>query len=114
MCEHGYPGPRPLYVYDVLRKRQTFGTSGFPLCSPPARKEWEYPDGLCPVAEAVCPLTICCHWSERYESEHVALIAAAITKVPSFTVHCLSLCCQCLSLSLHRSAVTKVLDQYRR
>ena len=80
-CEHGYPGPRPLYVYDVLRKRKTFGSRGFPLCSPPARKEWHYPDGLCPVAEHECPNTICLHWSECYSSEHVALIAAAINKV---------------------------------
>ena len=85
--EHGYPGTRPLYVYDVLRKRQTFGRSGFPLCSPPASREHTYPDGICPVAEAVCPLTLCLHWCEKLEEKHVGLIAAAMDKVLSVYCH---------------------------
>ena len=81
-CEHGYPSARRmLYDYDVLRNRKTFGSNGFPLCSPPARKEWEYGPGLCPVAEEVCPRTFCLHWSEKTELEHVELIGAAILKV---------------------------------
>jgi perosamine synthetase len=81
-CEHGYPSARTqLYDYDVLRHRKTFGGSAFPLTSPPARREWEYPPGLCPVSEAVCPRTICLHWSENFTSEHVQLIGSAILKV---------------------------------
>lgn len=81
-CEHGYPSARRmLYDYDILKHRRTFGSDGFPLCSPPARKEWEYKPGLCPVAEEVAPRTICLHWSERYERAHVQQIGEAILKV---------------------------------
>lgn len=47
-CEQGYPGPIPLYLYPVIRDRRTFGRSGLPFTSPPARKDWRYPPGTSP------------------------------------------------------------------
>ena len=80
-CELGYPGPIPLYLYPVIRERRTFGRSGWPFTSPPARKEWHYPPGTCPIAEQMCRETVILPWNERLEPDHVALIAAAIRKV---------------------------------
>ena len=74
-------GQKQLYQFAVLRDRQTFGSSGFPLCSPPARKEWRYPDGLCPVSEEICANTLCLHWSEKFEPAHVEQISTALLKV---------------------------------
>jgi dTDP-4-amino-4,6-dideoxygalactose transaminase len=80
-CEHGYPGPIPLYLYPVIQERRTFGQSGLPFTSPPARKEWLYPRGLCPTAERVCQETVVLPWNERLEPGHVAAIGEAIAKV---------------------------------
>ncbi|MSU69775.1 MAG: DegT/DnrJ/EryC1/StrS family aminotransferase [Opitutaceae bacterium] len=80
-CEHGYPGPIPLYLYPVIRDRRTFGKSGWPFTSPPARKEWHYPPGTCPVAERLCQETVVLPWNERLQPAHVGAIATAIRKV---------------------------------
>lgn len=80
-CELGYPGPIPLYLYPVIRDRQTFGRSGWPFTSPPARHEWRYPPGTCPVAEILCRSTIILPWNERLQLDHVTSIATAIRKV---------------------------------
>lgn len=81
MCELGYPGPIPLYLYDMLRLPKTFGASGWPFTSPAARKRWSYEEGLCPIAERACRETIVLPWNEGLQSAHVQLIAAAIRKV---------------------------------
>ncbi|MBL9214500.1 MAG: DegT/DnrJ/EryC1/StrS family aminotransferase [Opitutaceae bacterium] len=80
-CEQGYPGPVPLYAYPVIRDRRTFGRSGWPFTSPPARRDWTYPPGTCPVAERLCQETVVLPWNERLEPAHVAAIAAAVRKV---------------------------------
>ena len=74
-------GTDPAYLYPVVRDRRTFGKSGWPFTSPPARKEWHYPIGTCPVAEQMCRETIVLPWNERLQPAHVAAIAAAISKV---------------------------------
>ncbi len=81
VCEHGYPGPIPLYLYAMIRDQKTFGKSGWPFHAPTARKRWEYREGLCPVAEKCCRETIILPWNERLQNEHVQLIAAALKKV---------------------------------
>ncbi|NWG12634.1 MAG: DegT/DnrJ/EryC1/StrS family aminotransferase [Acidobacteria bacterium] len=80
-CELGYPGPIPLYLYPMIRDKKTFGSSGWPFTSPAARQQWEYPAGLCPVAEQACRETVVLPWNERLERHHIALVAEAILKV---------------------------------
>lgn len=80
-CELGYPGPIPLYLYPMIRDKKTFGSSGWPFNSPAARKMWDYGPGLCPVAERLCARTVILPWNEGLRSEHVALMAEAVTKV---------------------------------
>jgi len=83
-CEHGYPGPVPLYRYPVIKDHKTFGNSGWPFTSPAARQCWEYPQGLCPKAEKACQETVILPWNEGLRSSHVQMIAEAIHKVLSF------------------------------
>ena len=80
-CEHGYPGPIPLYLYAMIRDQKTFGKSGWPFNAPTARKRWKYEEGLCPLAEKCCRETIILPWNECLHSEHVQLIAAVLKKV---------------------------------
>lgn len=80
-CEQGYPGPIPLYLYPVIREKTTFGKSGWPFDSPASRKKWTYEPGLCPVAERLCSQTVVLPWNEGLKSEHVGLVAQAISKV---------------------------------
>ena len=81
VCEHGYPGPIPLYLYRMIRDKKTFGKSGWPFDSPAARRQWDYAPGLCPLAERACDETVILPWNEKLTDEHVDLIATAIDKV---------------------------------
>lgn len=76
----GYPGPKPLYKYPVIKDRLTFGTSGWPFTLSGARN-WNYDDDLCPVAEKACRETVCMWWNERFTAQHTEMIAEAIRKV---------------------------------
>ncbi len=80
-CEHGYPGPIPLYLYKMIREKKTFGKSGWPFNLPGGRKKWNFEEGLCPQAEKCCRETVILPWNERLQSDHVELIGAAIGKV---------------------------------
>ncbi len=80
-CELGYPGPIPLYAYQMIREKKTFGTSGIPFASPAARKVWDYPEGTCPVAEMLCRRTVIIPWNEGMRQEHVDLILNAIITI---------------------------------
>ncbi len=80
-CEHGYPGPIPLYRYTMIKDKKTFGNSGWPFDSPAARKKWDYSSSLCPKAEDVCSRTVILPWNEGLRPEHVKLTAEAILKV---------------------------------
>ena len=82
-CELGYPGPIPLYLYDMIRNKETFGSSGWPFNSSNARQRWDYFEGLCPKAEKACQETVVLPWCEGLTSEHVKLMAEAIHKVIS-------------------------------
>jgi perosamine synthetase len=73
---------RPVHLVPALTERRTFGTSGFPLTSPPARKEMRYARGDCPVAERMVDstlLVLACN--ERYTDADVDDLVAGITKV---------------------------------
>lgn len=80
-AEQGYPGPIPLYLYQMIRDRKTFGQSGWPFDAPTARRRWDYQEGLCPRAEEVCRQTVVIPWNEGLRSDHVDLIGSAIHKV---------------------------------
>ena len=48
--------PKPVYLYDVLREKKTYGDTHFPYGYAPFRDpehEIEYSEGLCPMAERV-------------------------------------------------------------
>ncbi|MFH1616499.1 MAG: DegT/DnrJ/EryC1/StrS family aminotransferase [Planctomycetota bacterium] len=79
--ELGYPGPIPLYLYPVIKDKQTFGSSAWPFNSPNARKIWNYEQGLCPLAEKACKETIVVPWNEGLKDKDVELIARAIIKI---------------------------------
>lgn len=71
----------PIYLCtDALRKKKTFGTSGYPFTLPEARS-MDYSEGLCPVAESelkrIAVLDILENWSE----DDIRDIACAIVKV---------------------------------
>lgn len=72
----------PVYLYPALTERRTYGTSAFPLTSPPARRDWTYGPGLCPVAERLVDDTlVVLQWNENYTDADVDDIAAALVKV---------------------------------
>lgn len=73
---------RPVYLADVLTKRNTYGRSAYPLTSPPASKDVVYAEGDCPVAEQLIDETLLVvHVNEHYTERDTADIATAIRKV---------------------------------
>ena len=73
---------RPVHLVPALTERRTFGTSGFPLTSPPARREMRYARGDCPVAERMIDstlLVLACN--ERFTDTDVADLVTGIRKV---------------------------------
>jgi len=80
-CELGYPGEIPLYLYPMIKERKTFGDSGLPFTSKHNRKEWTYPEGLCPAAEKACRETIMLPWNEGFRKQHVELMYNTIIAV---------------------------------
>lgn len=80
-CDLGYPGAVPVYMYPSIREKKTFGNSGWPFTSPPAREQWDYDLGLCPKAEKIYKETVIMPWNVGLTSGHVNLLAKAILKV---------------------------------
>ncbi|ACQ81589.1 Glutamine--scyllo-inositol transaminase [Beutenbergia cavernae DSM 12333] len=73
---------RPLYLTPVFTERRTYGSSGYPLSVPPADSVPEYAPGLCPVTEELIGARLLViAWNEKYTSDDVADIAAALEKV---------------------------------
>ncbi|GIJ72447.1 DegT/DnrJ/EryC1/StrS family aminotransferase [Virgisporangium ochraceum] len=73
---------RPVHLVPALTERRTFGTSGFPLTSPPASRDMRYARGDCPVAERMIDetlLVVACN--ERFTDTDVADLVEGITKV---------------------------------
>jgi dTDP-4-amino-4,6-dideoxygalactose transaminase len=73
---------QPAYRTPVLASGRIYGNSRFPLTSPPARRDWTYPPGLCPVSERLLADTLLIvFWNENYTDADVDDIAAAVRKV---------------------------------
>lgn len=73
---------RPVYLVPALTERQTYGSSGYPLTSPPARQEMHYRSGDCPVAERMINETLLvAAWNENYSDADVDDFSTAIRKV---------------------------------
>ncbi|WP_163506390.1 DegT/DnrJ/EryC1/StrS family aminotransferase [Fodinicola acaciae] len=73
---------RPVYLTPALTERRTYGTSGFPLTSPPARREFTYAAGDCPVAEKLIGRTLLVlDCNERFTDQDVTDIVTAVRKV---------------------------------
>jgi len=74
----------PIYAYDMIRKKRTYGTSECPFSCPRYGKKMEYPDGLCPKAEEACRDTLVMSWNERFTRRDLEDIARGIKKVVEF------------------------------
>ena len=76
---------KPIYLFDVLRDKQTFGTSHFPFGYAPFRPsegEIEYHEGLCPVTEReIIPCMIRIPLNEFWSEDDARDAARAIRKV---------------------------------
>ncbi|MBO0869049.1 MAG: DegT/DnrJ/EryC1/StrS family aminotransferase [Micromonosporaceae bacterium] len=73
---------RPVHLLPALTQRRTFGTSGFPLTSPPARRQMRYAPGDCPVAERMVAQTLLVlECNERFTDADVDDLIAGVTKV---------------------------------
>ena len=85
--------PKPIYLFDVLREKQTFGTSHFPFGYAPFRPlegegEIEYREGLCPVTERdIIPRLIRVSLNEFWTEADARTAARAIRKVAAHFAH---------------------------
>lgn len=68
----------PLYLSPLFKDARTYGNSGYPFRTHGRQK---FERGLCPVAEQALNELIAIHWNERFTSEHVRQIGAAIRAV---------------------------------
>ncbi len=74
--------PTPVYLSPALTQRRTYGSSGYPFTSPPARTEIRYARGDCPNAERLLDETLLIvPINENYTESDAADIAAGIAKV---------------------------------
>jgi dTDP-4-amino-4,6-dideoxygalactose transaminase len=76
--------PKPVYLYDVLRGKKTFGDSHFPFGYAPFRDlqgEIEYREGLCPVTERLLKEMVRVGFNEFWTESDVRDAARAIHKV---------------------------------
>lgn len=76
-----YYGHRPLYLSDMLKKKNVYGNSRCPFDCPLYGKEMVYKKGLCPTAESVLEEMVTLPWTETYTEEHIHKIAEGIGKV---------------------------------
>lgn len=76
---NAWPG-KPLYLYDMLQKHITYGTSGYPFTAKEGRMI-DYYEGMCPNAERVekemCTISI----NEFYSEQDIDDISQAVHKV---------------------------------
>jgi hypothetical protein len=73
---------RPLYLTPVLTEARTYGTSGYPLRTPPASAVPDYAPGLCPRTEGLIGERLfVLGWNENYGPDDVGDIVAALRKV---------------------------------
>ena len=75
---------KPVYLYDVLREKKTYGDTSFPFGYAPFRdpdNEIEYVEGLCPNAERMLKEMVRVSLNEFWAEEDVRDAAAIILKV---------------------------------
>jgi len=77
---------KPLYLFDFLYNKKTYGNTKCPFTCPLYGKNIEYKKGLCPTAEDVLKRLIVLHWSEKYTQKNVYDIKNAIQKVVNYYV----------------------------
>lgn len=76
--------PFPIYGYDMIRKKRTYGTSECPFSCPMYGKKIEFPEGLCPRGEKACKDTLIFPWNEKFTEQNVQDIARGIKKVVDY------------------------------
>ena len=78
---YAYTG-KPIYLCsDALRRKKTFGNSGYPFNSQYYNKEIEYKAGLCPVAEKELTLLGTIGINENWSEKDIKDVAKAIKKI---------------------------------
>lgn len=78
--------PFPIYGYDMIRKKRTYGTSECPFGCPKYGREIEYSEGLCPKAEASCKQSLAMSWNERFTEEDLRDMARGIERVANYYI----------------------------
>ncbi len=78
--------PFPIYGYDMIRKKKTYGTSQCPFSCPKYGREIEYPEGLCPKAEESCKQTLVMSWNEKFTEEDLRDIARGVERVAHYYI----------------------------
>ena len=79
--------PHPVYLYDVLREKKTYGNTSFPYGYAPFRdpeNEIEYCPGLCPQAELALREMIRFSINEFWTEQDVREAAQIIHKVAQY------------------------------
>jgi len=77
--------PFPIYGYDMIRKKRTYGTSECPFSCPLYGRKINYPQGLCPRAEKACRETlVILAWNEKFTEQDLQAMTKGITKVADY------------------------------
>ena len=82
-CSHGYI-QKPLYLFPILRDKNTYGSSHCPFSCPLYGKDVEYREGLCPTTERILKEIITLPITDSFTSQDVEDVAAAISKVAEY------------------------------
>jgi dTDP-4-amino-4,6-dideoxygalactose transaminase len=80
-CSAGYIGKPIFLCQEALRTKQVYGKSHFPFDHPDARKDIEYKEGVCPVAEDILKRIVLLPLNEFWKEEDVKDAAEGIRKV---------------------------------
>lgn len=76
--------PNPVFEYDVIRERKTFGTSGIPWTLPQARQGIVYDRKDYPGTMRLLSELFVTNWNEGMSEDDVRDIAQAISKVATY------------------------------
>lgn len=76
--------PMPIFDYDVIRERKTFGTSGLPWTLPQARKNIVYDRRDFPGTVHALSEIICIGWSEGITRSDATDVLTAIQKIVAY------------------------------
>jgi dTDP-4-amino-4,6-dideoxygalactose transaminase len=79
--------PKPIYMYDVVYKKRTYGTFPCPYeCSRNGETApvMEYTEGMCPTAVEACRSMLFIPWNEKMTEKNARDVAGAIRKVLSY------------------------------